>query len=34
LYPAITSGKATVVPLVASEKKVDAWVVSSLRDHV
>ena len=28
------SGKAVVVPLVASEKKVDAWVVSSLFESV
>src|SRR4029079_17033587 len=30
----MNSGKATVVPLVASEKNVDACVVSSLCDHV
>src|ERR671913_1846208 len=28
------SGNAVVVPLVASEKKVDAWVVSSLFESV
>jgi hypothetical protein len=30
----MNSGNAVVVPLVASEKNVDACVVSSLRDHV
>src|SRR5690349_16793388 len=30
----MNSGNATVVPLVASEKKVDACVVSVLRDQV
>src|SRR6059036_3496912 len=30
----MNSGIADVVPLVASEKKVDAWVVSSLREKV
>src|SRR6188508_254844 len=30
----MNSGNAEVVPLVASEKNVDAWVVSSDFDHV
>jgi hypothetical protein len=30
----MNSGKYDTVPLVASEKKVEAWVVSMLRDHV
>src|SRR5215210_1960329 len=34
LYPGMYSGNAVVVPFVASEKNVDAWVVSSLFDSV